>query len=291
MPGKKLTLTDLNRIRAVSARDVERMTLPNQEAAMKHHLITTWFLMGSVIVSGTVADAKSYSGSTVYQGTIRRVASNANGTRTVTNTDASGAGSSRVIAPKAPGIYVPDGNGGEKLYTPPPRSNVLGSTTYEGVTTTVTDSGDGTHTVTNTDAGGAGSSRVITPKAPGIYVPDGNGGEKLYMPPPRSNVLGSTTYEGVTTTVTDNGNGTRMVTNTDAGGAGSSRVIAPKAPGIYVPDGNGGEKLYAPPPRSNVLGSTTYEGVATTVTDNGDGTHTVTKIYPNGLQTSQLTGR
>jgi hypothetical protein len=58
-----------------------------------------------------------------------------------------------------------------------------------------------------------------------------------------------------------------------------------------VPDGNGGEKLYTPPPRSNVLGSTTYEGVTTTVTDNGDGTHTVTKIYANGLQTSQLTGR
>ena len=58
-----------------------------------------------------------------------------------------------------------------------------------------------------------------------------------------------------------------------------------------MPDGNGGEKLYTPAPRSNVLGSTTYEGVTTTVTDNGNGTHTVTKIYPNGLQTSQLTGR
>ena len=101
---KKLTLTDPNRIRAVSARDVERMTLLNLEAAMKHHLITTSFLMASVIVSGTVADAKSYSGSTAYRGTITRVTSNADGTRTVTNTDAGGAGSSRVIAPKAPGI-------------------------------------------------------------------------------------------------------------------------------------------------------------------------------------------
>ncbi|HUE64339.1 MAG TPA: hypothetical protein VMO78_08185, partial [Rhizomicrobium sp.] len=108
---------------------------------------------------------------------------------------------------------------------------------------------------------------------------------------PRSNVLGSTTYEGVTTTVTDNGNGTRTVTNFDAGGAGSSRVIAPKAPGIYIPDGNGGEKLYTPPPKSNILGSTTYNGVTTTVTDNGNGTRTITKIYANGLQTSQVTGR
>ena len=214
---------------------------------MKHHLITTSFLMASVIVSGTVADAKSYSGSTVYRGTITRVTSNADGTRTVTNTDSGGAGSSRVIAPKAPGIYVPDGNGGEKLYTPPPRSNVLGSTTYEGVTTTVTDNGNGTRTVTNTDAGGAGSSQVIAPKAPGIYVPDGNGGEKLYTPPPRSSVLGSTTYEGVTTTVTDNGNGTRTATNTDAGGAGSSQVIALKAPGILrARRERWRETLYAP---------------------------------------------
>jgi hypothetical protein len=157
---KKLTLTDLNRIRAVSDRDMERKTLLNLEAAMKHLLITTSLLMASVIASGTAADAKSYSGSTEYRGTIRRVASNANGTHTVTNTDASGASSSQVIAPKAPGIYVPDGNGGEKLYTPPPKSNILGSTTYKGVTTTVTDNGNGTHTVTKIFANGLQTTQV-----------------------------------------------------------------------------------------------------------------------------------
>jgi hypothetical protein len=253
-------------------------------------LLTTAILAATVHAFGA-ADAKANSfGSSTYRGVTTTVTGNGNGTRTVTRTDVYGGRSSQVVGgPRAPGIYVPDGKGGEKLYTPPAKSNVIGSSTYDGATTVVARNGDGTHTVTKTDANGNKSSEVNAAHAPGIYVPDGKGGEKLYTPPAKDNIIGSSTYKGVTTTVTGNGDGTRAVTKTDANGGKSSQVVGgPRAPGIYVPDGNGGEKLYTPPARSNVIGSSTYNGVTTVVTDNGDGSHTVTTTDADGHSTSEV---
>ena len=173
------------------------------------------------------------------------------------------------VPPPAPShISVGDGNGGFKPYLPPARSPELGSTTYGGNTTIVTRTGN----ISVTD--GAGKT-VTTPRPmlpPGISVDDGKGGWKPYVPPAKSPELGSTTYGGKTTVVYKNGD----VGVTDGNG---KTTITPKAkpgPGIWIDDGKGGWKRYVPPAKTNILGSTTYNGETRVVTQNPDGSHTVT---------------
>jgi hypothetical protein len=57
------------------------------------------------------------------------------------------------------GISVDDGHGGWKPYEPKPKDPVVGSSTDNGVTTTVTTNGAGGHVVTTTDADGKTSVR------------------------------------------------------------------------------------------------------------------------------------
>jgi hypothetical protein len=168
-----------------------------------------------------------------------------------------------------PGISVDDGKGGWKPYVPPAKSPELGSTTYGGKTTVVYKNGD-------VGVTGGNGKTTVTPKAklpPGISVDDGKGGWKPYMPPAKSNELGSTTYGGKTTVVYKNGN----VGVTDANGKTTVTPKAKPAPGsIWVDDGKGGWKRYVPPAKTNILGSTTYNGETRVVTQNPDGSHTVT---------------
>ncbi len=120
-------------------------------------------------------------------------------------------------------------------------------------------------------------------KASSISVDDGNGGWKPYVAPAKSKVRGSSSYEGKTTTVTDN-----AVTTTDERGVTTTTPRTKPGPGISVDDGNGGWKPYVPPAKSKELGSSTDGGKTTTVTDNGDGTHTVKVRDRDGKETSEV---
>ncbi len=115
-----------------------------------------------------------------------------------------------------------DGKGGWKPWTPKPKSDELGSSTYEGVTTTVRKNKDGSHTVI-TDDGKGGRREVVRQvfEKGSIYVDDGQGGWKKYTPKAKGRfprVIGSSTYDGLTTTVTLNADGSHTVTVTDQGG-------------------------------------------------------------------------
>jgi ribosomal protein L21E len=96
--------------------------------------------------------------------------------------------------------------------------SVMGSSNYGGKTTVVTKNNDGTHTVSVTDANGKTTSTVKGKMPAGISVDDGNGGFKPYVPPAKSPVIGSSTYEGKTTVVAKNSDGTHTVSVTDANG-------------------------------------------------------------------------
>jgi hypothetical protein len=132
------------------------------------------------------------------------------------------------------------------------------------------------------------SQTAVGKPRPGISVDDGKGGWKPYVPPAKSNVIGSSTYGGKTTTVTKNPDGSHTVSVTDENGRTSSTVHGPSLPGISVDDGKGGWKPYVPPAKSNVIGSTTFDGKTTTVTLNPDGSHTVSVTDENGNTTSTL---
>lgn len=171
-----------------------------------------------------------------------------------------GGHSANTVRPRAKlpkGISVDDGKGGWKPYTPPARSNVLGSTNYGGESRTVTDNGGGSHTVTTTDAGGRTTTAVNAKLPQGTYVDDGNGGWKKYAPPAKSNELGSTTDGGETRVVTDNGDGTHTLTVTDKDGNRRSEIHK-----------NGEVK-------SNVVGYGVDGDITRTVIDNGGGVHTL----------------
>jgi hypothetical protein len=203
-------------------------------------------------------------GSTTYGGETRVVTRNADGSHTVTATDANG---KKTVMPQPklpPGISVDDGKGGWKPYTPPAKSNELGSTTYGGETRVVTRNADGTHTVTTTDANG---KKTVTPqpKLPqGTTYPDGKGGLVVYKPM-KSDERGSTVDGKVV--VKTNGD----VVRTDESG---KKTVTPKVDlpkGTTIPDGKGGLVKYVPK-KSSELGSTTHDGETRVVTRNPDGT-------------------
>jgi hypothetical protein len=124
-------------------------------------------------------------------------------------------------------ITIPDGKGGWKAWTPKPKSKDLASGVVDGAKRTVTKNPDGSHTVT-IDDGKTATSESHAKLAPGIYVDDGKGGWKKYEPKKapkgKPRVIGSSTYEGRTTVVTLNPDGSHTVTTTDANGNTTSET-------------------------------------------------------------------
>jgi len=135
---------------------------------------------------------------------------------------------------------------------PASAGTVLGSSTYGDRTTVVARNDDGSHTVTVRNREGNSTATVHgkpTAGPTGISVDDGRGGYRPYVPPERSSVIGSSTYQGQTTVVTRNNDGTHTVTVTDrAGNATSSAPLRPPGGpgGISIDDGHGGFKPYVP---------------------------------------------
>jgi hypothetical protein len=173
-----------------------------------------------LVATGLLASAPVWSGeplgSTTFDGETRTVTDNGDGTRTVTrNGDPRTAKIVGVEPP--PGKIVLDtftskGQTAFVIAAPAVKTATLASGKVDGVSRTVTDNYDGTHTVRSV-SGGSDTSMVTRRPPPGtISVDDGNGGFKPYTPPPSSPVLGSTTYEGTRTTVTSYG-GALGVTN------------------------------------------------------------------------------
>ncbi len=71
-------------------------------------------------------------------------------------------------------------------FQPALAQRVIGSSTYEGTTITVTQNADGSTTVTRTDKDGHTSTTVRPkPQKGQILVDDGKGGWKRYNPPPK----------------------------------------------------------------------------------------------------------
>jgi hypothetical protein len=152
---------------------------------------------------------------------------------------------------------------------------VVGSTTYEGETVTVRDNGDGTRTVTRIKDGKQTSERVGVAPPPGKIVLrtitfKDQVAFVIAPPPIKSDALAWAKVDGKYLTVIDNHDDTHTV-RTFSGRSDTAIVTTRPGPGISIDDGNGGFKPYTPPPKSPVLGSTTYEGQKTTVTDYGGG--------------------
>ena len=208
-------------------------------------------------------------GSKTEDGVTTTVTHNGDGTKTVATDDGNGHKTSAVRPKLPPGISVDDGKGGFMPLPPRPKSPVLGSTNDGGVTITVTDNGDGTKTVTTDDGNGHKTSAVRPKLPPGISVDDGKGGFMPLAPKPKSPVLGSTMFGGLTTTVVGNADGTRTVLTTDINGRACATVPVKLPPGISVDNGRGGFQLLPPRPQSATIGSSTYGGVTTTVTGSG----------------------
>jgi hypothetical protein len=233
------------------------------------------------------------SASTDFDGKHIESHDNGNGTRTVTTTDSNGNSHSEDRPNEYPkgSIMIDDGNGGWKPYEKPAKSNVRGSTDYDGKHIEVIDNGNGTHTINTTDSNGKTTSETHPNAYPqgSIMVDDGNGGWKPYVKPPKSNVIGSTDFDGKHVEVIDNGNDTHTVNTTDSNGNTTSEthpVEYPKGT-IMVDDGKSGWKPYVKPPKSKVIGSTDFDGKHIEVADNGDGTHTVNTTDENGHTTSE----
>lgn len=223
--------------------------------------------LGGSLAATAPASAGGFMGYSTYEGRTTMVAGNGEGSRMVFRFGTGGMRMNSYQRPMPGTIQVDDGHGGWMDYQRPARNHIMGSSIYGGRETVVTRNADGSHTV-NVTQNGMTTSEVHHEAPRGtIQVDDGNGGWKPYVAPPKSNVLGSSTYEGVA----------KVVTKDD---------IKPLPKGISVDDGKGGWKPYVAPAKSKLIGSTTFDGRTTTVTDNGDGTHTVTTTE-NGMTSSE----
>ena len=107
-------------------------------------------------------------------------------------------------------------------------------------------------------------------------------------------MIGSSTYDGVTTTVRKNNDGSHIVI-TDDGKGNRREVIRPvfEKGSIYIDDGKGGWKKWTPKPKKfpRVIGSTNFDGKTIVVTLNADGSHTVTTTDNATGQTTSETHR
>jgi ribosomal protein L21E len=189
-----------------------------------HHLLASTIIAASVLAVAP-ASARDFASSS-FGGRTTTVLRNTDGSHTVSIAE-KGATRTELHGPVPAGISVDDGNGGWKPYAPPVKSKLGGSGTYGGVTTIVEKNDDGTHTVTVRDGAGNTSSEIHGAAPAGtssISVDDGKGGLKPYTPPAKSKVIASTTYEGKTTTVTRNDDGSHTVTVVDENGKTSSEI-------------------------------------------------------------------
>ncbi len=180
-------------------------------------------------------------------------------------------------------IQVPDGNGGWQQYKPQPKSDVIGSSTYGGKTIVVRKKDNG-HSVTTTDATGS-KTEFHGPEPKGISVDDGKGGWKPYVPQPKSDVIGSSTYGGKAIVVRK-ADGGHTVSTTDAGGT-KTEFHGPMPKGISVGDGKGGWMKYVPLPKSKVIASTTFDGETREVNRK----HEITITGGDGGRRIELGGR
>jgi hypothetical protein len=163
------------------------------------------------------------------------------------------------LAPGAPGgaAAVPGSATGA---TPAPAAaspKEIGSTTNNGVTTTVFRNPDGTLTTVSKDAQGNTVANPAPPIPPTVTTPPAAASPKE---------IGSTTNNGVTTTVFRNPDGTLTTVSKD----GHGNTVANPAPPIPP-------TVTTPPPAAagpKEIGSTTNNGVTTTVFRNPDGTLT-----------------
>ncbi len=158
-------------------------------------------------------------GSSAFDGKTTNVFRNRDGSHSVVTRDDKGLTKTANHAKPKPGsIQVDDGKGGWKPYTPPAKSDEIGSTTRDGETTKVRRNDDGSHTIITDDhKGGRREIRRTKFELGFIYVDDGNGGWMKYEPKPKNFpiVLSSTNFDGKTIVVTLNADGSHTVTTTD----------------------------------------------------------------------------
>lgn len=183
---------------------------------------------------------------------------------------------------QAGGFSMPRGM--HMMMAPKGKPTFLGSSSFEGRTTTVLRRNDGAHIVNILDKAGA-RTEVRQRMPAGISVDDGKGGWKPWTPKPKSDEIGSTDRDGVHISVRPTDVGLE-ITRRDRDGNTIRQDGHPRlGPGIYVDDGDGGWKKYTPKPRGRfprVIGSSTFGGETRTVTLNADGTHTVTVTDADG---------
>jgi len=238
---------------------------------MKTRYLLTASILAASLAAIAPASAGGFLGFSTYEGHTTVVAGDGEGNSNVISFGLGlGFHAQERHRPIPGSIQVDDGHGGWTDYHHPAKSDVIGSSSYRGRDTLVTRNPDNSRTVSTTENGRTSSEVRRDPPKGSIQVDDGKGGWTDYKPQPKSDILGSSTYNGVTTVVTKDD-------------------VKPKLPkGISVDDGKGGWKPYVPQPKSNVIGSSTYDGKTTTVTDNGDGTHTVTVTDENGNSSSEV---
>gem|GEM_PF-2262121 len=145
--------------------------------------------------------------------------------------------------------FIPDGADGQ--------DGVDGTNGTDGVdgkspTATVTDNGDGTHTITIVNPDETETTTVVKDGAKGDTGAKGEDGKDGKSP---------------TATVTDNGDGTHTITIVNPDGTLTTTIVKN---GVDGKDGIDGKSPTA------------------TVKDNGDGTHTITIVNPDGTETTTV---
>jgi hypothetical protein len=196
---------------------------PRRTVMNTRYLITTALLAASLFAIDP-ASASSFLGSSSFGGKTTSVFKNDDGSHTVLSHDEFGRTHMETHGdiPAGPsGISVDTGNGWQ-AYNPKPKGKDSASTDFDGRKVDVTSNGDGSHTVNVTDENGTHTDvhDPIIGNADGISVDDGKGGWKPYEKPLRKKmrVVASTTFDGKTITVVDNGDGTHTVYTIDENG-------------------------------------------------------------------------
>ena len=134
----------------------------------------------------------------------------------------------------------------------------------------VTNNGNGTHTLTVVDGNGNTTTTIVKDGATGAKGDKGDTGAK------------GADGKNAEASVVNNGNGTHTVTIVDGNGQTTSTIVKDGATGAAGKDGKNG--------KDGATGATGADGknAEASVTDNGNGTHTVTIVDGNGQTTSTV---
>jgi hypothetical protein len=234
---------------------------------MKTRYLLTASVLAASLAMIAPASAGGFFGFSTFDGHTTVVAGDGEGDRSVISFGLGLGFHAREHHRPMPGsIQVDDGHGGWTDYHHPAKSDVIGSSSYRGRDTMVTRNPDNSRTVTTTEKGRTSSEVRREPARGSIQVDDGKGGWTDYKPQPRSNVIGSSSFEGRDTMVTRNPDNSRTVTTTENGKTDTRVLRDPPKGSIQIDDGKGGWTDYKPQPKSDILGSSTYNGVTTVVT-------------------------